>query len=357
MTQTLQTAMRATEHAAPEPARHGWSGAEHRIAAIVPCHNEQGAIGKVVQDLTDAVPGVLVYVYDNCSTDNTVEEAREAGAIVRSELRKGKGNVVRRAFADIEADIYLLIDGDDTYDAQAAPELIDTLLAGPYDHVVGTRRAVEDAVEAYRPAHEFGNRMLNHVVSTAFGDSGGDMLSGYRAFSRRFVKTFPAASHGFEIETELTVHSQSLRLPTAAVEVGFKDRAEGTESKLRTFHDGFRILRLITSLYRHERPVVFYGIPALLGLFAATALLGAASTGLTRGASVTAVALALTAMSLLALIGGFVLDGIRRSRHEHSRLTYLAMAPVAVPRPVPVSQPNQPTQPTMVVVPDRRVET
>jgi glycosyltransferase involved in cell wall biosynthesis len=229
----------------------------YRIAAIVPCHNEAAAIGKVVRDLRAAVPGMDVYVYDNCSTDNTADTARRAGAIVRREHRKGKGNVVRRAFADIDADIYLLVDGDDTYDAAAAPDLIQALLDGPHDHVLGIRAPEAGATEAYRPAHEAGNRALNRVVARIFGTDAEDMLSGYRVFSRRFVKSFPAASREFEIETELTVHCMAMRVPATAVQVGFRDRAAGTESKLRTYRDGWQILRLILNLARHERPLAF----------------------------------------------------------------------------------------------------
>ena len=240
------TAVRPAEESLP------WEG--YRVAAIVPCHNEAGAVAKVVKDLHEHVPGIEVYVYDNCSTDSTADEAREAGAIVRHELLKGKGNVVRRAFADIDADVYLMVDGDDTYDAASAPELIRTLIEGRFDHVLGVREQVEPGSSAYRPNHELGNRVLNSVVRVAFGSNVGDMLSGYRAFSRRFVKSFPAISREFEIETELTVHTLSLRTPTMSVPVGFRERAAGTESKLRTYRDGTRILALILNLVRHERP-------------------------------------------------------------------------------------------------------
>ena len=207
---------------------------------------------------------MTVYVYDNCSTDRTVEPRPQAGAVVCSEPLKGKGNVVRRAFADIDADIYLLIDGDDTYDAAAAPAMIEKLVDENLDHVVGVRREVEGCRNgtAYRPAHATGNRVLNRIVAGIFGDSMGDMLSGYRVFSRRFVKSFPAVSREFEIETELTVHSLALRIPSATVPVDFRDRAEGSESKLRTYRDGWRILNVILSLTRHERPMYFFGVLA-----------------------------------------------------------------------------------------------
>src|SRR4051795_2616686 len=247
---------------------------QYRIAAIVPCHNEEAAVAKVVTDLQASVPGLTVYVYDNCSTDRAAEQAYSAGAIVCREPLKGKGNVVRRAFADIDADIYLLIDGDDTYDAAAAPRMIQQLVEENLDHVVGVRREVEGCKNgtAYRPAHATGNKVLNQIVSRIFGDSMGDMLSGYRIFSRRFVKSFPAVSREFEIETELTVHSLALRIPSTSVQVDFRDRAEGSESKLRTYRDGWRILNVILTLTRHERPIYFYGLVSGLLVLASGAL-------------------------------------------------------------------------------------
>ena len=231
-------------------------------------------MAKVVTDLRAAVPGMAVYVYDNCSTDATVERAREAGALVRPEPLKGKGNVVRRAFADIDADIYLIIDGDDTYDAAAAPQMIEKLrLRQPRP---GRRRPPRDrgprplGVPAGPRARQQGAEPRSS--RGIFGDSMGDMLSGYRVFSRRFVKTFPAVSREFEIETELTVHSLALRIPSATIAVDFKDRAEGSESKLRTYRDGWRILNVIISLTRHERPIYFFGLLAALLAFVATAL-------------------------------------------------------------------------------------
>ena len=217
-----------------------------RIAAIVPCHNEEITVAKVVGDLKAAVPGITVYVYDNCSSDRTSQRAAEAGAIVRKENVPGKGNVVRRAFADIDADIYVMIDGDDTYEAAHLPEMIDTLISGPCDHVLGVRQDNQETT-SYRPGHEAGNKMFNRLTGWLFGSEVSDMLSGYRVFSRRFVKSFPAISRRFEIETELTVHTMSLRLPTTEVAVDFRDRPDGSESKLSTFKDGFRILGLISA--------------------------------------------------------------------------------------------------------------
>ncbi len=303
---------------------HIWS--DYRVAAIVPCHNEALSIGTVVRDLLHHVPGIVVYVYDNCSTDETAEVAREAGAIVRHESMKGKGNVVRRAFADVDADIYLMVDGDDTYDAAAAPDMIRALIQGHHDHVLGMRSPVQDG--AYRPNHEFGNKVLNAVVGTVFGTNVGDMLSGYRVFSRRFVKSFPAISREFEIETELTVHTLSLRTPTVSLPVGFKDRPEGSESKLRTYRDGFKILRLIADLARHERPLMFYGVLATIAMlcsvaFAVPVLLEYANSGQVPRLPMLTVAIGFGVIAFLEMTAALILDGIRKTRHELSRLSYL----------------------------------
>lgn len=301
---------------------------ELRIAAVVPCHNEEASVAKVVGDLQAAVPGIVVYVYDNLSTDATAGKARTAGAIVRTENVKGKGNVVRRAFADIEADIYLMIDGDDTYDASAAPQLIETLLDGPYDHVLGVRRPENNDGSAYRVGHETGNKVLNGVVGHVFGENVEDMLSGFRAFSRRFVKSFPAVSREFEIETELTVHSLHLRVPRHAVPVGFRDRPTGSESKLRTYHDGFRILGLILGLARHERPVACYGAFGSVSWVLATILTVPILVEFYQTDEVARfptlfLAFTLVLLGCLAWTAGLILDGIRRSRDETARLFYL----------------------------------
>ncbi|MGI1849835.1 MULTISPECIES: glycosyltransferase [Rhodococcus] len=298
-----------------------------RVAAIVPCHNEEAAVGKVVSDLKAAVPGIAVYVYDNLSTDGTAERAAEAGAIVRREDVKGKGNVVRRAFADIDADVYVMIDGDDTYDAFAAPKMIETLLSGPYDHVLGVRTQDAD-VNAYRSGHEAGNKVLNGVVGWVFGTNVHDMLSGFRVFSRRFVKSFPAVSREFEVETELTVHSLHLRVPQTSVQVGFRDRAAGSESKLRTYRDGTKILSLIVDLARHERPVAFYGLFGTLSLLLSVVLavpivIEFYETGLVPRFPTLFLAFTLVMLGCLAWTAGLILDGIRRSRHEMARLLYL----------------------------------
>lgn len=302
-----------------------------RIAAVVPCHNEEASVAKVVADLQAAVPDITVYVYDNLSTDATAERAAEAGAIVRREEAKGKGNVVRRAFADIEADVYVMIDGDDTYEAAATPQMIETLLQGPYDHVLGVRREVDPDGGAYRSGHETGNKVLNGVVGRVFGENVTDMLSGFRVFSRRFVKSFPAVSREFEIETELTIHSLSLRVPQTSVEVDFRDRPPGSESKLRTYHDGFKILSLIIGLARHERPVAFYGLfgtisMAIAVILTVPILIEFYDTGLVPRFPTLFLAFTLILLGCLAWTAGLILDGIRRSRHEGARLTYLRYA-------------------------------
>ncbi|WP_369124132.1 glycosyltransferase [Jiangella anatolica] len=298
------------------------------IAVIIPCHNEAVAIAGVVTDIRAALPDADIYVYDNNSTDATVHEALAAGAIVRTETRQGKGNVVRRAFADIDADVYLLIDGDGTYDAAQASVLVEALLTGPYDHVVGVRAHVDEA--AYRPGHVLGNRALAGVVGTLFGRQITDLLSGYRAFSRRYVKSFPALSREFEIETELTIHSLQLRVPVTELPVGYRERPAGGESKLRTYRDGWRILRSIIEITRHERPALFHG--ALAGVFALiAALLGLPvivdylETGLVPRfpTAILASAVAIIAFATLGL--GYLLDANRRGREEAARLAYLRL--------------------------------
>ena len=307
-----------------------------RIAAIVPCYNEERAVGSVVVSLRAAVPGIRVYVYDNNSSDGTRDVARAAGAIVRSERLKGKGNVVRRAFADVDADIYVLIDGDDTYAAADLPEMIRTLRSGPHDHVLGVRQ--QTTATAYRAGHELGNHGFNWLVSSIFRSTVTDMLSGYRVLSRRFVKSFPALSREFEIETELTIHAMSLRVPRAEVPVGFKDRPEGSESKLRTYHDGFRILSLIFGLIRHERPLTFYGI--LGALFAAIGIgLGIpvfaeyVQTGLVPRLPTAVLAVGVILLAFMSWMMGFILDGVLRARREISRLAYLSLEPPSMGGP------------------------
>lgn len=304
-----------------------------RQVAIIPCHNEAAAIAKVVTDLRTAVPDLEIYVYDNASTDGTDEVARAAGAHVRYETLKGKGNVVRRAMADLDADVYLLIDGDDTYDASVASVLIEALLSGSHDQVTGVR--TQQTATAYRAGHELGNKAFNTVVSKIFGYPATDMLSGYRVFSRRFVKSFPAVSRAFEIETELTVHAINARMPQVEVPVNFKDRAEGTESKLRTYHDGFRILSMIGKLLQQERPLMVYGLLSTV-LFLAGIVLGTpivvdfAETGLVPRLPTAVLASTLVLLSVLTLMIGVILDGLRKVRQENIRTSYLAIPALKV---------------------------
>ncbi len=326
-----------------------------RVAAIVPCHDEEVAVGKVVADLHEALPGIVVYVYDNCSTDRTAEVAAAAGAEVRFEGCPGKGNVVRRALADIEADVYVMVDGDDTYDASALPEMVRTLLEGPYDQVTGVR--VASAKGAYRSGHELGNRAFNRVVSSIFGRPVTDMLSGYRVFSRRFVKSFPAISRAFEIETELTVHAINNRVPQVEVPVGFRDRAEGSESKLRTYHDGVRIARMITRLLHHERPLALYSVLAALTALTAV-VLGVpvideyVRTGLVGRFPTAFLAASLVVVAFIVLVVGILLDGLRKVRQETTRIAYMRIPapPRATRLPGPVAPPVA-TPPTPDVAP------
>lgn len=296
------------------------------IACVVPCHNEEAAVGTVVQDLRAALPEAEIYVYDNRSTDRTAEVAREAGAIVRHEPRKGKGNVIRRAFADVDADALLIIDGDDTYDASRARDMVSLLFEGPYDQVLGARR--EKVEGAYRPGHAVGNRVLTGAVRWLFGNEVTDMLSGYRVFSRRYIKSFPALSREFETETEMTVHSLNLRLPTTEMAVDFKDRPTGSESKLRTYRDGWRILLMIMNLARRERPALVHGaVSGLLALIAAMlgapVLLEFARTGEVPRLPTAVLAASLVTIAALVLLVGYVLESVVHMRQEQSRLIYL----------------------------------
>lgn len=300
---------------------------EPEVACVVPCHNEEAAIGKVVADLRASLPESDIYVYDNNSTDRTAEVARAAGAIVRTERAKGKGNVIRRAFADIDADALLIIDGDDTYDATRARELVDALFEGPYDQVLGARR--ETTESAYRPGHAVGNRLLTGSVRALFGNDVTDMLSGYRVFSRRFVKSFPALSREFETETEMTVHALNLRLSTLEVPIDFKDRPAGSESKLRTYRDGWRILRVILTLARRERPALVHSIVA--GLLAVVSLvLGIPvlvdyfRTGEVARFPTAILASAIMTIAVIVVLVGYVLESVMHMRQEQSRIAYLS---------------------------------
>jgi hypothetical protein len=303
------------------------SEAGPRIAVLIPCFNEAAAIGTVVADFQAALPGATVFVYDNNSTDGTATAARAAGAVVRHETLQGKGHVVRRMFADIEADIYVLVDGDDTYEAAAAPRMVALLREGGLDMVNGARSG---GSAAYRPGHRFGNRVLTGLVSAVFGDRITDVLSGYRVFSRRFVKSFPALAGGFETETEFTVHALELGMPIGEVQTAYKERPPGSASKLSTVRDGARILRTILTLVKEERPLPFFGLLALvlllagLGLFAPV-LATYLETGLVPRLPTAMLSFGLVVLSFLSLACGLILDTVTRGRKEAKRIAYLAV--------------------------------
>ena len=301
-----------------------------RIAVLLPCYNEAAAIAQTVAGFRRALPDATIYVYDNNSRDDTVRVAREAGAIVRTERTQGKGNVVRRMFADVEADVYVLSDGDATYDADAAPKMIERLLTEQLDMVVGTRES--DATEAYRRGHRFGNRMLTGCVTWIFGQTFSDILSGYRVFSNRFVKSFPALSEGFEIETEISVHALELKMPVAEVPTAYAARPEGSESKLSTYRDGFRILGLILNLYRIEKPVAFFGLVSIFFMALAVGLsidlfLTYLQTGLVPRIPTAILSTGLALLGILSLSCGLILDTVTRGRREVKRLAYLSQHP------------------------------
>jgi hypothetical protein len=298
-----------------------------RIAVLVPCYNEEAAIARVVADFGASLPDAVIYVYDNNSTDRTVEVARAAGATVRTESRQGKGYVVRRMFSDIDADVYVLVDGDATYDAPSARLLVARLVEGGLDMVVGARRDQEEA--AYRFGHRFGNRVLTGFVAQVFGATFEDLLSGYRVFSRRFVKSFPGLSGGFEIETELTVHALNLELPDDEIETPYFARPEGSVSKLSTWRDGLRILRTIVRLYRAERPLPFFGGIGLALAVASIALaipiiITYVEQGLVPRIPTAVLSTGLMILACLAVACGIVLDTVTRGRREMKMLAYLA---------------------------------
>lgn len=298
-----------------------------RIAVLVPCYNEETAIGKVVADFRKALPEAAIYVYDNNSTDGTVEAAVKAGATVRREQHQGKGRVVRRMFTDIDADIYVLVDGDATYDAPSARVMIDKLVADRLDMVCAVRRDREEA--AYRPGHRTGNRLLTGFVAHVFGQSFTDMLSGYRVFTRRFVKSFPALSGGFEIETELTVHALELELPVGEVDTPYYSRPAGSASKLSTWRDGLRILRTVLRLYRAERPLpLFTGIGVSLAIIAIGIAIPIFVTywqeGLVPRLPTAVLSTGLMLLACLSIACGLILDTVTRGRRELKLLAYLA---------------------------------
>lgn len=296
-----------------------------RIAVLVPCYNEEASIAAVVRDFKEALPTATIYVYDNNSKDRTSEIAKAAGAVVRREPLQGKGNVVRRMFADIEADVYVMVDGDDTYHAPSAGKLVAKLLDEKLDMVNGAR--VTDW-ENYRAGHRLGNVMLTTLVTMVFGKRTDDLLSGYRVFSRRFVKSFPVLAGGFEIETELVVHALEMSMPLGEVETPYKDRAPGSVSKLSTFRDGFRILWMIGKLIKEERPMQSFGLVAVLLALISVVIsvplfITYYETGLVPRFPTAVLATGLGLLSFLSLTCGLILDTVTRGRREMKRLRYL----------------------------------
>jgi glycosyltransferase involved in cell wall biosynthesis len=298
-----------------------------RIAVLLPCYNEEAAIAATVGGFRAALPTATIYVYDNNSRDRTRELAAKAGAVVRSETQQGKGNVVRRMFADIDADVYVMADGDLTYDPKSAPAMVDMLVAEQLDMVVGTRK--HEQAEAYRGGHVLGNKLFTGLLAGLFGRSFTDIFSGYRVFSRRFVKSFPVLSSGFEIETEMSVHALELRMPVGEVETSYGARPDGSQSKLSTYSDGWRILKTIGTLYRVERPTLFYGLIGLLLLVLALILgeplvVTYIHTGLVPRFPTAILVTGMTIIAVLCFFTGLILDTVTRGRREVRRLAYLA---------------------------------
>jgi glycosyltransferase involved in cell wall biosynthesis len=297
-----------------------------RVAVLLPCKDEEVAIASVISDFRRVLPHSTVYVYDNASSDLTAASARAAGAVVHHVPLPGKGNVVRRMFADIDADVYVLTDGDGTYDPDAAPRLIERLLRDHLDMVIGTRDGTSLNGKAYRRGHQLGNRVLTRSVRWLFRGGSADMLSGYRVFSRRFVKSFPALSRGFEIETEMTVHALELRLPFEDVATDYSARLDGSRSKLRSVPDGFRILKFILLLWKDYRPLGFFCAVALLSEIAALASAWHGRDYLHTWSPWTFGFVGFTAFASLALLGGIVLNSLSRTQRELKRMLYLAIS-------------------------------
>ena len=303
-------------------------GVAPRVAVLIPCYNEAAAIGGVVTGFRTALPHAAIHVFDNNSNDDTAAVAAAAGATVATVELQGKGHVVRRMFADVDADIYLLVDGDGTYDAAAAPRLVEALTTGGLDMVNAARNHAQ--TDAYRPGHLLGNRVLTGLVAAIFGRRLTDMLSGYRAFSRRFVKSFPALSEGFEIETELTVHALELRMPVGEIQTAYGARPAGSASKLRTYRDGVRILRTIVGLVKQERPLAFFSWCGLALLLAGLAwgvpvVLEFLRTGLVPRLPSAVLATGLVGLAFLAFACGLILDSVARGRREARHIAYLAI--------------------------------
>jgi glycosyltransferase involved in cell wall biosynthesis len=298
-----------------------------RIAVLLPCYNEEAAIAQTVAGFRTALPGATIYVYDNNSRDRTAEVAEQSGAVVRTERQQGKGHVVRRMFADIDADVYVMADGDLTYDPSSAPAMVDALLTEQLDMVVGTRQ--HEVRDAYRGGHVLGNKLFTGLLSGLFGRSFTDIFSGYRVFSRRFVKSFPVLSSGFEIETEMSVHALELRMPVGEQVTTYFARPEGSASKLSTFRDGWRILSTIVTLYRIERPVLFFGTIGALLVAAALLLsiplvLTYIDTGLVPRFPTAILLTGMVIVATLCFFAGLILDTVTRGRREMRRLAYLA---------------------------------
>lgn len=296
------------------------------IAVLIPCYNESVAIESVILSFQNHLPDAKIYVYDNNSTDDTVAVAQKNGAIVRNEPQQGKGHVVRRMFSDIEASIYVLVDGDDTYDAASAPALVKALTENHCDMVNAQR--ITESQAAYRFGHQFGNQLLTGMVSWIFGKRSFDMLSGYRVFSRRFVKSFPALSTGFEIETELTIHALSLNMPIVEVATPYKERPEDSSSKLNTYRDGFRILGKIIFMTKEERPFLFFSIGSIIlasisMIIAAPIVLEWLETGLVPRFPTAILSASIMLLSFLSLTTGLILDSVAQGRKEAKRLNYL----------------------------------
>ncbi len=315
----------------PRYGRPQESPSAPRVAVLIPCYNEETSIGKVVKDFQAALPGARIYVFDNNSTDRTAELARSAGARVTLEMLQGKGNVVRRMFSDVEADVYVLVDGDDTYEAASAPRMIELLVSDSLDMVTGTR--ITEIQAAYRRGHRFGNVMLTGIVAAIFGNRITDMLSGYRVFSRRFVKSFPALSSGFETETELTIHALELKMPLGELHTPYKDRMEGSASKLNTYKDGARILATIVQLVKEEKPLQFFTVAAtilfLVGFgISVPIFIEFHRTHLVPRFPTAILATGIVTLSFLSLVCGLILDSVARGRREAKRMVYLSVPAV-----------------------------
>ncbi len=300
------------------------------IAILIPCYNEESTIGIVVESFKNYIPESSVYVYDNLSSDKTIEVATKSGAIVRSERVRGKGNVMRRMFADIDADIYIMVDGDNTYDASIVRSMVNMLISDNLDMVVATRNAIIPS-DAYRSGHIIGNWALTKAVSSIFNHGFTDMLSGYRAMSRRFVKSFPVSSNGFEIETEMTIHALQLSVPFDEIESKYDSRPEGSESKLSTWADGFRILITILTLFKEQKPFQFYGIFFLLFSFTSIILSIPIfstwiDTGLVPRFPTAILSTGIMILAFVTLSAGVILDSVSRARLDEKRLRYLAFS-------------------------------